>query len=309
MKSCGHDYAPASMHVVLWAGPQSGHTALRQSHSMVTSDKGYSRKFQIMMSLLEAIPNVDVMTALQPEELASKILFLLPDSGFYDQGVAALSTVTNALRRIIMEYQFEGHEPLRYNQDLYPKERVNEVEQCVREAWSWLVAQGLLVSIGTGHEYYMLSRRASSFVDESKFVDYATARLLQRPMLHHSIAKAAWQSFMRGEYATAVFQTMRQVEIAVREAAGFAPGEHGVPMIRRAFNKGGPLADPRAEPAEVEALSSLFAGAVGTYKNPHSHRHVLMESAREAAEIVMMGSHLLRVVDDRAAMKAERDGL
>lgn len=51
---------------------------------------------------------------------------------------------------------------------------------------------------------------------------------------------------------------------------------------------------------------ALFAGAVGTYKNPHSHRHVLMESAREAAEIVMLGSHLLRVVDQPVRAKADR---
>lgn len=153
----------------------------------------------------------------------------------------------------------------------------------------------------------MFGRRARRFKDERQFADYATARLLQRDMLHSSIADMAWQSFMRGAYPTAVFEAMREVEIAVRKAAGFGPGEHGVPMIRRAFGKAGPLTDQSAQEAEQEALAALFAGAIGSYKNPHSHRNVPLESPREAAEVVLLASHLLRIVDGRVAAKAERD--
>lgn len=248
-----------------------------------------------MRELLEAIPDIDVLLALEPEELAAKMLFLIrarQSEPFNMSGHA------NELSTAIRET------------GTYPAERLDEVMIAFREATVWLQAQGLIIpqpGFNGNNGWMLLSRRAHRFENEIQFADYATARLLQRDMLHRSIAAAAWQSFMRGEYATAVFQTMRQVEIAVREAAGFASGEHGLPMIRRAFGRTGPLSDPTAEEAEREALCALFAGAVGTYKNPHSHRHVLMESAREAAEIVMMGSHLLRVVDERAAMKAARD--
>lgn len=44
---------------------------------------------------------------------------------------------------------------------------------------------------------------------------------------------------------------------------------------RKAFNKDtGPLADMSHPEAERVALAHLFAGAIGSYKNPHSHRTV-----------------------------------
>jgi hypothetical protein len=58
------------------------------------------------------------------------------------------------------------------------------------------------------------------------------------------------------------------------------------------------LADKSAPRAEQEALMHLMAGAVGSYKNPHSHRNVVIEAA-EAVEMIMLASHLLGIVDKR----------
>ena len=68
--------------------------------------------------------------------------------------------------------------------------------------------------------------------------------------------------------------------------------------MRKAFQKGGPLADATALEAEQQALAHLFAGAIGSYKNPHSHRSVTIEST-EAAEMIVLASHLLGIMDKR----------
>ncbi|HDR8961809.1 TPA: TIGR02391 family protein [Burkholderia vietnamiensis] len=109
---------------------------------------------------------------------------------------------------------------------------------------------------------------------------------------------------MRGAYPTAVFEAMRAVEIAVRTAAGYPAAEHGVPMMRRAFApNAGPLADHTKDAGGQEALAALFAGAIGSYKNSHSHRNVPIDTAREAVEMIALASRLLGIVDAQAAAR------
>ena len=48
--------------------------------------------------------------------------------------------------------------------------------------------------------------------------------------------------------------------------------------------------------AEQEAMANLFAGAIGLYKNPQSHRHVPTHP-EDAAEVIVFASQLLRIVD------------
>ena len=99
---------------------------------------------------------------------------------------------------------------------------------------------------------------------------------------------------------------MKAVEVAVREAAGYGPEKIGVNLMQEAFSQGkGPLTDTAAPSAEQISRMNLFWGAIGSYKNPQSHRDVSLDDPVEALEIVLLANHLLRIADIRAKKRAE----
>ena len=121
--------------------------------------------------------------------------------------------------------------------------------------------------------------------------------LIPSLLFHPIIAKKAYPALRREEFDTAVFRAFKAVEVRVRDLSGLPSDLLGTALMRKAFDvDAGPLTDPSAPRAEREALSHFFSGAIGCYKNPHSHRDIELKF-NEAFEMLLIASHLLQVLD------------
>jgi uncharacterized protein (TIGR02391 family) len=186
----------------------------------------------------------------------------------------------------------------------YPFHKKAAVNSLVREAWECLRRDSLIMPAPdiNGRNGYMVFTRTGEVAATSSdaFERVRAAKAFPKALLHSTIADQVWSALMRGDLDEAVFKSFKAVEVAVRQAGGYAETDFGVNLMRKAFHPDtGPLSRLSDPPAEREALSQLFAGAIGSYKNPHSHRTVNLTDPREAQEQVMLATHLLRIVEAR----------
>lgn len=236
------------------------------------------------MKLTDLIPNPDDMLALEPEELA----------GYLIEYFNSQSGDSNVSR-----YSFSRSHTI----EDYPREKWTACQKALMEAWSVLEREGLVANKPEdNHGWYFITRRGRSLKRKEDFESFRHSSLFPKNSIHDALLSKIYPLFLRGDYETAIFQAFKIVEVCVREASNSLNEKlYGVDLMRKAFHpESGPLTDKTEPVAEREALQALFAGAIGRFKNPSSHRHVPVTSPTETIEILQFASHLLRVVDDRS---------
>ena len=170
--------------------------------------------------------------------------------------------------------------------------------KCWSEALNWLVAKGLVArdspDNSQGNGSIFITRLGYKVLETGIETIRASERL---DMALNERLKPVRSQFLIGEYELAAFAAMREVEIRVRELSGASSSLLGVKLMRDSFKIDAKLADPQLDPGEQVGIMELFAGAIGTFKNPPSHRQVDYSDPTEASEVVLLADLLMRLLD------------
>jgi len=183
----------------------------------------------------------------------------------------------------------ELHETLGLDYDRYLKR--------LMEAWVWLEREGLVAPTpGEQGDWMYVTDRGRKIVTSEDFTAYRQAALFPGhfdPVLVRMVRPL----FLRGDYETAVFRALKEVEVRVRAKGAFTNDDFGVDLMKKAFGPTGPLTDKKAPKAEQDRVRELFTGALGAFKNPASHREVRFDDPSEVIDVLSLANQLLRIVD------------
>ncbi len=210
--------------------------------------------------LKDALPPSEELLQLEPEEVAVFLLDYFCDCD--DQKRGHLNRYNFTLDDNIVHYAGD---------------KIKEVGKLIMEAWCWLEREGMLAPQpnNSGHDWRYVTAKGFKYRRKIDLEKYKKGYLLRRENLDKNLFDSLYNLFIRGDYDTAVFRAYKEVEVRVRSKAGLSADLIGVNLMRRAFNsEGGLLSDMEALPAERQATADLFAGSIGLFKNPSSHRRV-----------------------------------
>lgn len=238
-----------------------------------------------MTPLRALVPEAHAVAEMHTADLAGYVLEVLMSAGPTESGVWNRRNFCMQTSRDYVQPGQPAHEA---------------VGVACSAAWSWLEANGFIARHPEqDNEWYLPSRRGEALRNHQALRRFMTSEQLPEAFLHLELIKHVRPLFFQSRFDTAVFEAFKALEVSIRNSAGLGHDLVGVALVSRAFHpEDGPLTDQQAERGERVALMNLMAGAIGSYKNPSSHRRMEIE-AKEARDMIILASHLLKIVDAR----------
>jgi uncharacterized protein (TIGR02391 family) len=214
-------------------------------------------------------------------------------------GEQILALPIDRLALAVLEHLAETNEWNTYNflNSQQPRRQNAIVEAALSEAIGWLLGHNLIAHGKPGQsssESMIITRSGRGVLSSGLATLHAGERLAVDV---HARLRGIQSQFLLGEYELAAFAAMREVEIRVRQLAKADDSAIGTSLMKHAFGEGGALADPNLDRGERVGVMELFSGAIGTFKNPPSHRQVDYADPTEASEVVLLADLLLRLLD------------
>lgn len=240
-----------------------------------------------MATLIQLVPDPTNLPDLHPSELGAILLEVL--TGPHSPAQHGMVHLGNFVGQFNREYDYNGN---------YGAQQ--EVNNAISAAWNWLRVNGLVCSdTGANPSFDRITKLGHQVKDRNGVRGLLSEELLPGAFIHPTLLQDARPLFLQGRFETAVFEAFKALEVAVRNAGNYGAGKIGVSLMSAAFHpENGPLTDPTLEGGERQALMQLMSGAIGSYKNPASHRKVEI-TRDDAREMIILASHLLKIVDAR----------
>jgi uncharacterized protein (TIGR02391 family) len=237
------------------------------------------------VSAIEHLPRATEVASFPIDELGLRLLRYLLDT--YGSGFGSLNPYNLLLA---------GGELKAWSQDAPGQGLPARAD--ISEAWAWLVSQGLVARQPDKHdEWYFITRRGVELAKDPRGRIRLQAEQRIDVDLHPRLGDRIRRQFLLGEFELAAFAAMKEVEVAVRDAAGAPNSLIGVNLMKRTFGSDGELRNDLLDQGERDATMALYWGAIGVFKNPSSHRPVEFDDPTLASEVVLLADLLLRLLD------------
>lgn len=137
-------------------------------------------------------------------------------------------------------------------------------------------------------------------ITPNSFHSYFITNLIKESLelLHPKILNKCQDLFESGQFDDAIFSAMKLVEEEVRLLSSSKPTDIGLTLISKAMSSSTPAISFSSIEAEQKAAYFLFSGALGSFKNPLSHRFLDTSDPIKAYECLTLASLLLRMLDE-----------